>query len=421
MDALGDCQTSHTLSRVLKPTIVVIEILDHLHPTSIRVARALARPESANLFLCHWHRLDFSGDKVAIQGTVHQVISGGMVHRSSITNPLPVDALFFYGPDSAELTERDTPKLERLAAADIAVSGVPIYIIVDRMMLKASGRGVVTNALGSGRSWGPKHAQELKLRRYESATGEVIVRPKTYIARPHELRSVLARFSARGETCIVKPAFGEGGRGLSIVRRGDSFPQSNCTVVVQQLIADPLLVDGHKADIRFYLLIDVDDQRSSGRLQPVFVRRAAEPYRAQSLCAEITNTSYRVRRGLPPDIRPLALTPGISRELHTEIVSQLDSLANLLVKAYFWNAAQKLANDAWPSVPNRLMLFGIDVLVAAPSTVPQLYFLETNPFPALFRGSLECDQAVDEMLSREYLPVLIRSRSAAAAYPRYDN
>jgi hypothetical protein len=408
---LGEAPISDASRATVKPTIVILETLDHLRPTCVRVARALARPQSANLLVCHWHGLDFSGDKVTLRGAVHKVTDGGMVDTCTITGSLPVDALFFYGPDSGELTERDTAALERLAAAGVDVSEVPIYIIVDRMMLEASRRGVVTNALGSSRSWGPKHTQELKLRRYESATGQAIVRPKTYIARPHEVCAVLSRFSERGETCLVKPVFGEGGRGFHIVRPDESIPQSDCTVVVQQLIADPLLVEGHKADIRFYLLIDVDDQGSSGRLGPVFIRRAAVPYIAQSLPAEITNTSYRLCHGLPPDMRPLSLTPGISGDLKSEILSQLDSLARVLVKAYFWNAAHELVDSVGRFVPNRLILFGIDVLVAAPSTAPRLYFLESNPFPGLFRGLPDCDEAVDQMLSREYLPALMRSRS----------
>jgi hypothetical protein len=283
--------------------------------------------------------------------------------------------------------------------------------VVDRVMLEASRRGVITNALGSSRSWGPKHRQELKLRRYESATGQVIVRPKTYIARPHELHAVLRVFARRGECCLVKPVSGEGGRGFHIVRPGESF-RSDSTVIVQRLIPDPLLVEGHKADLRFYLLIDVGDERASGRLCPIFVRRAAVPYVAQSLPAEITNTSYRSRLGLPPDIQPLDLAPGISHNLHTQIISQLDSLARTLVNAYFWNATHESVNGYTGSVPNRVILFGIDVLVASPTSDPRLYFLESNPFPALFRGLPDCDEAVDEMLSREYLPLLLRSGSS---------
>jgi hypothetical protein len=332
------------------------------------------------------------------------VTSSGKLERSTISGDLPVNALFFYGPDSGVLKSKDNAALERLAASGIDVSGAPLYIVVDRMMLNASCSGLVTNALGSSRSWGPKHIQELKLRRYESATGQLIVRPRTLIARPFELRAVLSRFSSRGKACLIKPAFGEGGRGFQIVRPGDAVPQCENTVVVQQLIADPLLIEGHKADIRFYLLIDVNDERSSGRVGPVFLRRAAIPYIPQSLPAEITNTAYRLSRGLPPDMRILAEAPCVSPDLRNKIASELDSLARLLVDAWFRDAE---ANGNL--VPNRVILFGIDALVASPLRSPRLYFLEWNPFPGLYRDLRNCDAAVDEMISRDYLPFLARS------------
>jgi hypothetical protein len=311
--------------------------------------------------------------------------------------------------------------LERLAAAGIDSGDSPLYIVLDRLMLAASRRGVITNALGSSRSWGPKHHIELKLRRYECVTGREVHRPKTYIARPHEVDALLNTFARRGEACLVKPAFGEGGRGFRIVRPGDGFAPSAGTVVVQQLIAKPLTVEGHKADIRCYVLIDVEDVRASGRLAPIFIRRAAVPYVAQSLPAEITNTSYRSRQGLAPDIRPLERTPGISPALHGHIVSELDELLRRLLAAYFWNAARESANESTTFVPNRRIILGIDVLVAGSLTEPRLYFLETNPFPALYRGTPHCDEAVDDMLAHDYLAAVIGSRTPRSAFSTADN
>ena len=198
---------------------------------------------------------------------------------------------------------------------------------------------------------------------------------------------------------------------------GDSFTPSDATVVVQQLLSYPLLVEGHKADMRFYLLIDVGDERASGRLSPVFVRRAAVPYAAQSRPAEITNTAYRLRHGLLPDMRPLDRTPGISRNLHSQIVSQLDSLARALVNAYFWNAANESVAGSSGSVANRLILFQRRRACGQSlSSEPRLYFLELNPYPALFRGLPDCDEAVDQMLSREFLPLMIRSGSSPGVF-----
>jgi hypothetical protein len=376
--------------------------------TSLRIALAFARPGVANVLICHWHGLDFSGDGVWLRGGYYLVTNTGSIEAHPSNKARPVEALFLYGPDSGELTEKDTPVLDRLCAAGIDAHGVPIHIAIDRMMLEASRRGVVTNALGSSRAWGPKHNQELKLRSYERAGGHAVVRPRTYVARPHELRAVLSAFAAQAESCIIKPVFGEGGRGLRIVRPGDAFPHFDCTVVVQRLIPNPLLVEGHKADLRWYLLLDVDDRTSSGRLSPVLIRRTVIPYKnnAETEAAEITNTSYRRRRGLNPDMRLFAPMPDIPQHLYEEIIAQLDSLASDLVDAYFWDATHQCADGT--EAPNRRIVFGIDALVADAAGNPRVFFLEANPFPAFFREVPDCDGAVENMLAREYLPALTR-------------
>ncbi len=389
--------------------MVVLETCDPPRTVSVRIARALACPQSARVLLCNWRGLDFSQDRVRLRGPIHRVAGDGQVETDIACEPLDMDALFFYGPDSCGLVDSDQEALQRLSAANIDCSGMPLYMVLDRMMLEASRRGVLTNALGSSRSWGPKHHQELKLRRFEAATGRFISRPRTLIARQHEFAAVLRVFAASGDICILKPVFGEGGCGLQIVAPGDSPQTPAGTVVVQRLIPNPLRVEGHKADLRFYLLIDTNHARASGRIGPVLLRRAAEPYLPNSLPAEITNTSYRARHGLEPDIRPLELTPGISPGLRLWILAQLDALADALVDAYFWNAAREAQLSPGSDIANRLIVFGIDAMVADAETTPCLYLLEWNPFPAFFRDSPAADRAVEEMLAREYLPRLIRS------------
>jgi hypothetical protein len=343
---------------------------------------------------------------VSIRGSFFQVREDGEFQLCVRNENVGVDAVFFYGPNSGTLAAEDEPAIAKLCATGINASGVPLYIVVDRIMLEACRRGLMTNALGKSRGWGPKHQQEWKLRRYEMATGSSVIRPETYVAQPWELARVLSIFAAQSETCLIKPALGEGGEGLHIVHPGETFPRLDYLVVVQRLVPDPLLVDGNKADLRWYLLIDVNDRQLSKRLRPVFVRRASIPYLAETEEAEITNTAYRVRQGLSPDMRPLAPMPGISQSVCDEITSQLDSLAHNLLDAFFWDLTHSSGDT---TVPNRMIIFGIDALVAVPQRLgPRVYFLETNPFPAFFRGLRDCDLAVEEMLSTEYLPALIK-------------
>ena len=389
-------------------TIAIVEAFETPRPTSLRVAQAFARDESANVFFCHWHGLRYSGGKVTMFSPVG-VTRNGETALQTNTYDQRVDSMFFYGPDSGRLTERDTASRERLAAAGIDTSGDNVFSLVDRMMLEASRRGVVSNALGSSRVWGPKNLQELQLRRYEAASGESVTRPKTYIARPHEFHLVLSTFARQGETCLVKPSVGEGGQGFIIVRPGDRVGQQFGTVVVQRLIPNPLLIKGHKADLRFYVLLRLDDAASretaSTRIGPIFVRRAAAPYYPASYPAEITNTSYLSRLGLPPDVQLLGSVPDLSVSEKACIVAQLDSITRTFVRALFWNLRQDPAGEEF--VSSRLLLFGLDALVARTSDGPCVYFLESNLFPMLYRGLPDCDGAIDEMLSREYLPALI--------------
>ena len=148
MADLKEVPTGEKRSLAVTPTIVVIDTFEHLRPTSVRVAHALARPQSAYVFLGHWHRLDFSRDGVRLRGVVRNGVKRAAIEVRTISAAQQVHALFFYGPDSGELTMRDNAALAGLAAAGIDIDGVPIHLVVDRMMVEASRRGIVTNALG---------------------------------------------------------------------------------------------------------------------------------------------------------------------------------------------------------------------------------------------------------------------------------
>lgn len=316
------------------------------------MGQAFARASSAEVLICHWHSIDFTDEAVTAQGPVYRVTPGRALVAMTIDKALAIDAMFFYGPYCGVLTPRDGHALQRLICAGIDVAGVPLHFVVDRMMLAASSRGIATNALGWARNWGAKDQQEFKLRRYEQATGHIVNRPETHVAHPHELRAVLAAFAKRGEVCLLKPVLGEGGRDFRVVRPGRTYTERlGSSVVVQRLMPDPLLVAGHKADVRCYLLIDAGG-RTSKRLSPIFVRRAAMPYVPTDLSAEITNTSYRSLQGLPPDIHPLGLVPDIGADLRAEIICELDSLMNALIGAYFWDAARSTKNETTRQQPS---------------------------------------------------------------------
>jgi hypothetical protein len=397
------------VTQAKRPTVMILETLDYLRPTTSRVAVAFSKADIAHVLVCHWRSLEFAAGRVTARGRMYRPKTNGVMEEADSSHSVPIDALYFFAPKAGSITARDIAALEQMRKSGVPVHEGPIHLIVEQIMVEASRRGVVSNTFGTDRSWGAKHSQELRIRRYEQATGRSIARPETHIATQAELAGVLADFSRRQVTCIAKPAFGEGGRGIQIMRPGEDFTwqSTNQIVIVQQLIQEPLLVDAHKTDLRCYLLIDERDARVSRRLKPVLARKAAAPYSAGLLASEITNTSYRLSQGLPPDIVPLGNLCGCPEEIRAAIISGLDTLCRQIAEAYFFDIASLIKPTESPS--NRVVLLGVDVLVALSNHRPCLYFLEANPYPALFRDSPLSDSAVDHMLTEEYLPALLRN------------
>jgi hypothetical protein len=394
-----------------RPVIVVVEASDPPRPTSTRIAAAFARAQLADVLMCHWHDLHVLHNGVlASQGTRYDSGAGGKMQESSFHSAVWAAALFFFAPRSGLVTEIDLAHMRRLGFASEGAADRTNFAVIDNILWKASHRGLVTNALGPDKRWGPKHEQEFKLRRYEEASGKIILRPNTHVAGPSTLPRLLDRFAGRGEACIVKPAYSDGGRGITIVGSTERTPGTvnhRGTVVVQELLWHPLLVGGRKADLRCYLLLDVHNQGRSGQHGPIFVRRASAPYKRGALESEITNTAYRHRRGLPPDILPIEHVPSIRRELRMAITAQLTSLLSELARAYFFDIE---SSAEWPGAglaPHRVALLGADVFVSLTPQGPIIYLLEVNPFPSLYRGSPQCDLAIDEMLATRYLPALL--------------
>lgn len=391
-----------------KPTVMILETLDYLRPTTIRVARSFSRAGLAHVLVCHWRSLEFAPGRVTVRGRMYRPKSDGVMEETNLVHSIPVDVLYFFAPKAGWIADRDVVSLERFRKSGVPITERSIHLIVEQVMLEASRRGVVSNTFGTDRSWGPKHSQELRIRRYERVTGASIARPETYIATSAELARVLADFARRQVTAIVKPAFGEGGRGIQIIRPGEEFawPTENRVAIVQSLIPAPLLIDGHKVDLRCHLLIDERDEQASRMVRPILVRKAAVPYSPGIPASEITNTAYRLNHGLRPDIVPLDNVSGCSERVRVAIANGLDALCNQIVKAYFFDVANIIDPAASPS--NRVVLLGLDVLVALSKGRPRLYFLEANPYPALFVDLPLTDSAMEQMLTKEYLPALLR-------------
>ena len=139
--------------------------------------------------------------------------------------------------------------------------------------------------------------------------------PATYIL-PKEYLQFVEAFSARAEAegpgrnlWIMKPCGSSRGRGISLVNDishvcyGDS-------VVIQKYLSRPLLLDGHKFDLRLYVLVTSFNPLEAFLYDDGFVRMATEPYSTdadslKNLFVHLTNSSIQK---LKPDGQGLAAT-----------------------------------------------------------------------------------------------------------------
>jgi hypothetical protein len=395
--------------------VVVLDSDDPPRSISLRVAGAFAGAETAAVFVCHWRQVALAEAGVVVRPPLIRICTTGQIVAIRDGPPIPASVLFFFAPESGFVPHADLDALRALQRSDIVGDTRLVCDVVDQIMLAAARRGVVTNALGDAVRWGRKGQQEAEIRLYEHHTRRAVPRPETVCASRETVSRVVASFSARGLTAIVKPNLGGGGQGIAIIGPGDRvrLPDASEHWVVQRLLSDPLLVGNHKVDLRCFLLLDLDERSRSRGLNLMLVRAAPAPYRPAQLLSELTNTAIRTSYGLAPAVWPLACVPEIAAPLREEIAARVAVLLDELVLTYFWHDGGRCV----PRVENRVLLFGVDVLIAGQSGERLPYFLEVNPLPALFRGAGCADRAVETMLRHEYLPAML-ARAWFAAHQR---
>ncbi|HVS07145.1 MAG TPA: hypothetical protein VHK65_13415 [Candidatus Dormibacteraeota bacterium] len=406
----------HLASRSRKLLVAVVETELRPRASSVRIATAIARHPAADVVICPWHQVHLESDAVRLGGDLISVSAqGAALGRAPGDSARPADALFFYGTSTSGRLVPMAPAaraaLERLTRIGYSNGDMDHRGVVQRILHAASERGVVTNGVGLQGWWAIKDHLELMLRAYTRATGRRVARPETIIAAPPQLPTILKHFARRGVDCIVKPADGTQGEGLTVVRPDSPAvaTEPNVYVVVQELMPAPFLVRGHKIDLRCYVLIDVDSEMNSKRLPLVLVRRAGVPYRRGRQEAEIANLTYQRHLGLPVEIMPLHLMEEIPGRIKLDILDRLDELLAELVRAHFWWVRAMGAQYANPNPHNRVMVWGVDVLVGYSARGVRLLLLENNVYPQLFRDSEICDSAVQDMFCHDYVPAVIRA------------
>merc|ERR1719454_399499 len=103
--------------------------------------------------------------------------------------------------------------------------------------------------------------------------------PDTWIL-PTDLSDFKMQFNGKkNKTFIVKPSDGYQGKGIFLTRDFESIPVDyNSTMVVQRYIHKPWLLDGHKFDLRLYVLVTGCDPLRIFLHEHGLVRLASEEY-----------------------------------------------------------------------------------------------------------------------------------------------
>lgn len=126
--------------------------------------------------------------------------------------------------------------------------------------------------------------------------------PETWIL-PTDLSDFKAQFQngSRNRTFIVKPDNGFQGRGIFLTRDLPANIDLTTPLVAQKYIANPLLLGGHKFDLRLYVLVTGCDPLRIFLFEEGLVRLATQPYRKPRVAnldecmVHLTNYSINAR------------------------------------------------------------------------------------------------------------------------------
>jgi tubulin-tyrosine ligase family protein len=393
-----------------------------VRPDAEFIAAALSRPRLADIVVCRWHQVALDGGGVAVRGDMWRYVDGRR-RDAHVRTALPVDALIVRSvanvPFPASPAERRA--LDALVALGVGRDARDRRAVVRALLHAASRRGVATTAGEMDWRWGAKHLLERMLRADQRRGGRCVRRPETHLATEAVVPVALSRFARRGLGCIVKPSLTDQGRGLQVIRPEAAGAWAPLTAsrwyAVQALVENPLLLDGHKADIRCHVIVDPDDRSGSRLVDPVLIRRAGVPYVPALGETEIANLEYQHREGHPAEIRPIREWEGLSRRTRTEVLDSLTEMVDALLDAHRrWR--DRVVTPA-RRVRRRLVLWGIDAVAAQTDAGVKVYLIEINDRAQLVRASDTTNRAMAGMLERDFLPALLsRSRRGLSSSGR---
>eukprot|EP00099_Drosophila_melanogaster_P013190 NP_001287520.1 uncharacterized protein Dmel_CG31108, isoform B [Drosophila melanogaster] len=220
--------------------------------------------------------------------------------------------------------------------------------------------------------------------------------PQTFVL-PIESRDLVVAHNKHRGPWIVKPAASSRGRGIFIVNSPDQIPQDE-QAVVSKYIVDPLCIDGHKCDLRVYVLVTSFDPLIIYLYEEGIVRLATVKYdrHADNLwnpCMHLCNYSInkyhsdyiRSSDAQDEDVGHKWTLSALLRHLKLQSCDTRQLMLNiedLIIKAVL-ACAQSIISACRMFVPNGnncFELYGFDILI---DNALKPWLLEINLSPSM--------------------------------------
>ncbi|XP_053969960.1 tubulin polyglutamylase TTLL5 isoform X2 [Anastrepha ludens] len=247
--------------------------------------------------------------------------------------------------------------------------------------------------------------------------------PQSFIL-PIEYKELVSAHNKNRGPWIVKPAASSRGRGIFIVNTPDQIPQDE-QVLVCKYVLDPLCIDGHKCDLRVYVLVTSFDPLIIYIYEEGLVRLATVKYDrgAENLwnpCMHLCNYSInkyhsdyiKPRDAEVEDVGHKWTLSALLRHLKSQGCNTHQLMANiedLIIKSIF-SCAQTIISACRMFVPsgnNCFELYGFDILI------------DEGLKPWLLEVNLSPSMGVDSPLDSKVKACLITDLLTCVGIPAY--
>jgi hypothetical protein len=375
------------------------------------IAERIATRRLADSRMIHWSDLEWGdqGLQVAQSGSA---VDAGKRPGEIADRRRRFDVVLFFptSNSSADWSPRETSALDRLdVPAQVRTSR---YAVVRHLLVRAACCGQITNATAADGIFGIKSDLARVLAEIEAASGCCVPHPKTWRVHGPAAKMIGAAAAPPGSRFVFKPE--NSARGLGIKMDTDFDAESSDesgTWIMQVLLADPLLVDGYKADIRSYVVIDTSSRTNCSVPDEMLVRLAAYPYQRGVLYAELTNSSVRERLGIPQSTSLLATCGGIPPQARSRIAAQVKAASEQFLDSYFWFAQTQ------PASGTRVLVWGLDFFIGGSASEHKVTLLEVNAYPSLFVANEDYGDAMVRVVQSQLRAIADARRRRDATEP----